>query len=132
MKNKSNKKDFKNFGILIGIILLIITGINYWNKNEMYQIFLLLSFTIIFFGLLFPIVLKPFYLLWMFLGNFIGKIMTPLILIILFYFIITPFSFIWRIFGNSSIATKPEKSVKTYWNYKLSSQSKLETYKKQY
>ena len=37
---KSEKSDLRNFGIIVGIILLIISGFLFWKEKESFQIFL--------------------------------------------------------------------------------------------
>ena len=37
---KSKKSDLRNFGITVGIILLVISGFLFWKEKESFQIFL--------------------------------------------------------------------------------------------
>ena len=36
---KSEKSDIRNFGITLGIILLLISGFLFWKEKESFQIF---------------------------------------------------------------------------------------------
>ena len=37
---KSEKSDLRNFGITLGLILLVISGFLFWKEKESFQIFL--------------------------------------------------------------------------------------------
>ena len=43
---KSEKSDLRNFGIIVGIILLIISGFLFWKEKESFQIFLAIGITL--------------------------------------------------------------------------------------
>ena len=97
---KTRKKDLRSFGITIGIILLILAGLLFYNENESSQIFLYIAGISIISGLLLPIILKPIYIVWMVFAVILGWIMTRVILSLLFYIIMTPIGVVMRILGN--------------------------------
>ena len=70
-------------------------------------------------GLLFrlvPIVARPFYLIWYFLGCCVGLVMTNLLLAAFFYIVITPFGAILRACGRNSLRRARDPSASTYWH----------------
>ena len=116
IKNISKtRKDFKNFGLVIGTILIIIyflTG--YFDDSYMMNLlFIGLSFIVL--GIIFPPLLKPIYIVWMAFALALGWIMTRIILSILFFVIISPLGIFARIVGKDFLNIR-KTFVKSYWN----------------
>lgn len=129
---KSDKKAFRNFGVTVGIVLLVVAGILFWYENESFKIILIIGFGLCFLGILIPVILKPIYWVWMIFATILGWIMTRLILSLLFYVIITPIALIARLFGKQFIELKWDKRDKTYWNSRLGTVFEKEKYEKQF
>lgn len=105
----------KKFGITIGGVLLIIGLILLYYNSASYLAFLIAGGILLTAGLLLPIILKPFNIVWMMIAIVLGFIMTRVILSILFYFVITPIGFLARIFGKEFLQPGFQKNGKTYW-----------------
>ena len=121
LKNiRKDNKAIRDFGILIGFILLIIAGILFYKERESYELIILLGIASIGLGLVMPIILKPFYLVWMIFATILGWIMTRLILGLLFYIIVSPIGLISRLFGKRFLELKNSSINSSYWNYKNS------------
>ena len=128
---KITKEEIRKFGIVIGIILLIIGVILLWKRNIYYPILMIIGIFLFVGGLSIPIILKPAYFAWMIFANILGWVMTRVILNLLFYAMITPIGFISRLFGKQFIELKWDKSKSSYWNYR-SSKSEKASYERQY
>jgi|TARA_B100000315_G_scaffold59528_1_gene54002 multisubunit Na+/H+ antiporter MnhG subunit len=115
---KSEKSDFRKFGITVGIILIIVGGFLYWKEKESFQILLTAGVVLLILGLTIPVILKPIYWVWMIFATIIGWFMTKLILSLLFYVILTPIGLIPRLIGKQFIGLKWNKKYSTYWNYR--------------
>ena len=76
---KSEKSDLRNFGITVGIILLIISGFLFWKENGAFQIFLIVGITFLLTAVAIPVVLKPVYWIWMIFAIILGWFMTRVI-----------------------------------------------------
>ena len=62
IKNIPNSnKDIRSFGITIGIILFIISGLLMYSNKESYQIIAIIASTFIGLGFIIPTILKPIY-----------------------------------------------------------------------
>ncbi len=129
---KNARRDLKNFGILIGVILLIIGGFLIWKMNPIYPVFLIFGFTLILLGFVAPIFLMPLYLPWMALAVVLGWILTRVLLSILFYLIFTPIGLIGRLTGKQFIERKWDSSQKTYWHYREKKPFDPKRYEKQF
>ena len=128
----THKKDLRNFGITIGIILLIITAIIFYKSEKVIELLFYSGVFLIGFGLVFPKILKPLYLIWMTFAVIIGWVMTRIILSILFYIIITPIGLITRILGRNNFHSKNKGLNNTFWNYRKLEKDELNKYENQY
>jgi len=133
LKNiKSTKKELRNFGITIGVILLVIGGYLFFKELGSYQTFLYLAIALIGLGLIIPNLLKPIYLIWMIFAVIIGWVMTRVILSLLFYLIITPIGIIAKILNKDFLNLKKEYGKTTYWNKRDRSLELNQDYSKQF
>ncbi len=133
LKNiKSTKKELRNFGITIGVILLVIGGYLFFKELGSYQTFLYLAIALIGLGLIIPNLLKPIYLIWMIFAVIIGWVMTRVILSLLFYLIITPIGIIAKILNKDFLNLKKEYGKATYWNKRDRSLELNQDYSKQF
>ena len=128
----TNKKDLRNFGITIGIILLIITTIVFYKSEKIIELLFYSGVLLIGFGLVFPKILKPLYFIWMTFAVIIGWVMTRIILSILFYIVITPIGLISRILGRNNFHSKNKGLNNTFWNYRKLEKDGLNKYENQY
>jgi cytochrome b subunit of formate dehydrogenase len=128
---KTTRKETRNFGITIGLILLVIGAILFWKTNTSYLIFIIIGLVLLVSGLTIPIILKPIYFIWMVFAAILGWIMTRVILSILYYAIMTPIRLISRLFGKQFIELRWDKSKRSYWNYR-SSKTEIASYEKQF
>ncbi len=129
---KSTKRDLRNFGLTIGIVLLILSCLLYILKSEINLYLLTGGLIFIIFGLLIPPVLKPFQKVWMTLAIILNWFMTRIILSILFYFVLTPIGFARKIFGKKSLDLKYDKKQESYWNYREYKKFNKVDYEKQF
>jgi len=129
---KSEKSDLRNFGIIVGIILLIISGFLFWKEKESFQIFLAIGIILFLIAISIPAVLKPVYWIWMIFAIILGWFMTRVILSLLFYFVFTSIRITLRFFGNQFLELRWDKSKESYWNYKNSHRISHKDLEKQY
>tara|TARA_Y100000590_G_scaffold459295_1_gene615975 strand:+ start:179 stop:589 length:411 start_codon:yes stop_codon:yes gene_type:complete len=132
IKNIPNSnKDIKSFGITIGIILFILSGLLMYYDKEIYKAIAILASAFTGLGLILPLLLKPIYFVWMVFAAILGWIMTRVILSLVFYLIITPIGLITRIIGEDFLALK-KKNLDSYWNHRDSSIELNQDYEKQF
>ena len=128
---KITKEEIRKFGIVIGIILLIIGVILLWKKNIYYPILMIMGIFLFVGGLSIPIILKPIYIIWMIFATIMGWLMTRFILSLLFYGLITPISLIARLMKKKFIYLRWDKINNSYWNYRSNKVQNVD-YEKQY
>jgi hypothetical protein len=129
---RKDNKAIRDFGILIGIILLIIAGILFYKERESYILIFWLGIAFIGLGLGMPIILKPFYSIWMYFAVVLGWLMTRLILGLLFYIVVSPIGLISRLFGKEFLQLKNISLNSSYWNYKDGRRISHQDFEKQY
>ena len=129
---KSEKSDLRNFGIIVGIILLVISGFLFWKEKESFQILLFFGITLFILGIAIPFILKPIYWVWMIFATILGWIMTRVILSLLFYVVFTSIGLTLRFFGKQFLELRLDKSKESYWNFRTEEHLKKENYEKQF
>ena len=129
---KSEKSDIRNFGITLGIILLLISGFLFWKEKESYQIFSGIGITLSLIAIAIPSFLKPVYWMWMIFGIILGWFMTRVILSLLFYVLFTSIGLTLRFFGKQFLELRWDKSKESYWNFRTNEHLKKENYEKQF
>jgi len=129
---KSEKNDLRKFGITIGLIILIISGFLFWNEIDLSKTLVIFGLSFFVFGISFPLILKPIYLIWMTFATILGWIMTRLILSILFFIIVTPTGLILRIFKKRFLEVKLDSSKDSYWNQVFNEKQKKKILERQF
>jgi len=110
----SSLKKLKEFGIVVGGILIIISSILFYNDKE-FQIWLFAGLYLILVGLIFPKLHFYPHKVWMIFSILLGFVMNKIILFILYFFIVTPIGLIGKLFGKEFLDIKLENSKKSYW-----------------
>ena len=129
---KSGRKELRQFGYTMGIVLGVFGGLFLWRGKEWYSYFVALSVLFFFLALVFPLLLKPIHKLWMSLAVLLGWFMTRVILSVLFYVVITPIGFIMRMSGKDLLNRKIEKGSESYWIVRKKVAHNREDYEKQF
>jgi len=115
-KSKFNiKSEWKKFGIALGIILAIIATILLLKKKSIYIYFYGAGLFFILAALTVPIVIKPVFILFLYIAFVLGWVMTRVILSILFYLVITPIGLILKLFGKRFLDMKFSRKEASYW-----------------
>ena len=118
----------KTFGVLFFLVFALIAV---WPLINGLPIRIwAIPFSIIFLilGMMNSKLLTPLKIIWIKLGEILGIIISPIVMLIIYFFIITPIGLLMRVIGKDILGLKFNNS-KTYWNKRL---SKINTMKKQY
>ena len=122
----STKKDIRKFSYLVGGILVIISLYLLWKGSTSFTLIIGIGAGLIIVGMIFPIILKPIYFVWMIFAVILGWIMTRVILTILFYLIVTPIALIAKIFRKRFLDLSFRTEADSYWNYRGDAVSDIE------
>ena len=130
---KSGKKELREFGLTIGIILVILGVVALWrSKGPETLSFLSLGALFITLGFALPDLLKPLQKVWMSLAIVLGFFVSRIILTILFYLILTPMSLIARLLKKDVLDQKVDTTRSSYWLDREEATKNKESYENQY
>ena len=104
----------RSFGLLFFIVFLIIGLWPLKNDLELNYIFIGISIIFLILGLMNSKILTPLNKIWVKFGEFLGRIIAPLVMALVYFFILTPISLIMRIFGKDLLNLKSSEES-SYW-----------------
>ena len=62
-----------------------------------------------------PSVLRPLKLVWLGLGRFMHRVISPLVMSVIFFFCVTPIAWIMRLRGKDVLSLARRPDLPTYW-----------------
>ena len=114
----------KSFGIVFFIVFLLIATYPLINNGELRIWSLILSLVFLILGLLNSKILYPLNKIWFKFGLLLGRIVSPLVMVIIFFLVVTPIGLLMRILNKDLLNLKFNKS-KSYWIEKNEPKSKM-------
>ena len=124
MSDVINKSSNRSFGIVFFIVFLIIGVYPLINQGEIRVWSVIISLIFLLLGLINSKILTPLNYLWFKFGIFLGKIISPLIMLIIFFFVVTPIAILMRLLGKDLLNLKFNKN-QSYWIEKTGPKSKM-------
>ena len=112
-------KKCKNFGYTFSVLFLLITCYFFFKNNSLFPLFI--SISTIFFLLTFflPSYLRLLAFYWEKFGILLGKVFSPIILVLVYIITILPINLILRIFSIDLLKRRINNKVKSYWIKRL-------------
>ena len=104
----------RNFAFVFASVFLIIALWPILNNGEIRIWSILISIIFISLGILKSKLLTPFNKMWFKFGIYLGKFISPLVMMIIFFLIVTPIGFIMKIIRKDILNLKFNKSL-SYW-----------------
>ncbi len=114
----------RNFGIVFSIVFLLISLYPLLKSEDIRVLSLVVSFIFLILGIFNSKILSPFNKLWFKFGLLLGKIVSPLIMMIIFFFVVTPIGILMRLFRKDVLNLK-FNNKETYWIEKNGPKSKM-------
>ena len=111
----NDRKEWRKFGIGLGIILAVIGGVQLLKGRSAYPYFLCAGGLTALAGILTPILVKPVFILFSYLGVVLGWISTRVILAAIFYLLLTPIAVVMKLAGKKFLTMKADRNLTTYW-----------------
>jgi len=131
-KMRMGRRDFRQFGISIGIVLGLLGGYLIWKKNDTSVHVLVASAIFLGAGLCLPDILKPIYRVWMSFAILMGWVMTRVILVAVYIAICTPTALLARITGKHFLDLSFSDRRDSYWITKTEADRSRRDYRKQF
>ncbi|MFP4549013.1 MAG: SxtJ family membrane protein [Fidelibacterota bacterium] len=127
-----DKKEFRKFGITIGVFLMIVGAFLFFRTFEHAMTVGLIGVAFLLLGVLLPKILRPFYIAWMSLASMLGFVMTRVILSLVFYLIFTPVGLMLRLLRKDLLNRKIEPDQPSYWELRPEKEYDPKSSEKQY
>ena len=105
----------RSFGILFFIVFIviglwpIISGgdIRFWS--------IIISLIFLILGVINSKILVPLNKYWIKLGEILGKIIAPLVMMVIYFVIVTPIALLLKIFKKDILNLKLDSKINSYW-----------------
>lgn len=132
-KSKFNiKREWRIFGIALGIILTAVATILLIKGKTLYLYFYGGGLFFILAALAVPIIVKPVFILFLYIAHVMGFVMTRVLLGILYYLVMTPIGLIARLFGKQFLPVRFSRGEAGYWIETAGIDYEKENYENQY
>lgn len=113
---KKNKiVQLKEFGIGLGVILIIIGFMPLLKRGQIRYWAIYASIAVLLLKFFLPRCLGPVYMVFIKITHVIGKINSVVLLSIIYYLLITPMGLIMRMLKQSTFKKGFDKTAQTYW-----------------
>jgi len=129
---KSGKRELRQFGITIGLVLGLLGSWFLWSNKEGGSLLLIAATLFLSLGFIMPRLLKPLQKLWMTLAVLLGWLMTRIILTILFYLVVTPIGLLARLSGKDFLNRKFNSDASSYWIPRKAATPEKKNYENQF
>ena len=107
----------RSFGIVFFILFLVVALWPILNNGDIRIWSLIISIIFLVLGILNSKLLNHLNILWFKFGMFLGKIISPIIMLLVFFVVVTPISLFLKIFKKDILSLKKNNS-NTYWKKK--------------
>ena len=124
MDKGNNQSSNKSFGIVFFILFIIIGFYPLLNDGYIRIWSIVVSIIFLILGLSNAKILNPLNKVWFQFGIILGKIVSPIIMLLIFFFVVTPTGIIMRLFGKDLLNLKINKK-KSYWIERAGPKSKM-------
>ena len=112
---KTEKKQLRDFGLLVGGIFTVIGIWPMLFRGEPLRLWAIgIGPTLMVLGIVLPSVLLPIHKAWMWIGHVLGWINTRIILGIVFYGLVTPIGIVFRLMGKDTMQQAFAESSQSY------------------
>jgi hypothetical protein len=112
---KSDKKEWRKFGLTVGAVLLLLAAFLFWKEKSSSIYFAISGGALIVLGAIVPLVLKPIFKAWMTFAVVMGFVMTRVILTVLYFGLFTPIALVLKILGKDLLEEKWDGNAASYW-----------------
>lgn len=133
MSGSIDRKELRTFGLSLGGVCMLWSGILWWKGATAPIPWLLGAAPVLaLVALTFPVLLWPIHKVWMPVARGIAKVLTWLLLTIAFYLVFTPYGVIMRLAGKDPLERKIDRGRASYWHRREVGTFDPERLRKQY
>ena len=124
-KVKIKRSSEKNFGIVFSIFFLILFIYQFFFGERLNLYLLSITIILIILTLIFPKIFKYPNFVWFKFGEFMGLVISPIIMLCIFIFVFFPIGLIFKILRKDLLNVKINKKKKSYWTNRDSNFSSM-------
>ena len=124
MDNEKNHSSNKSFGIVFFILFIIIGFYPLLNDGYLRIWSIVVSIIFLILGLINAKILTPLNKVWFKFGIILGKIVSPIIMLLIFFLVVTPTGLIMRLLKKDLLSLK-FNNEKSYWIEKKGPKSQM-------
>lgn len=111
----------RSFGVVFSILFFILTLYFFYKSDQLNYYLLFIGILFFVASTFFPDSLKLLNKTWIFFGEILGKIISPLVMLAIYLMIIFPTKLILMLFQKEIIPLKINKKINSYWKIKENS-----------
>jgi len=111
----------RSFGVVFSILFFILTLYFFYKSDQLNYYLLFIGILFFVASIFFPDSLKLLNKCWIFFGQILGKIISPLVMLAIYLVIIFPTKLILMLFQKEIISLKINKKINSYWKIKENS-----------
>ena len=125
MTNFPKLPSNRNFGIVFFAVFLVISLYPLTKDGDITRWSFVISIIFLILGLTNSKILTPLNRLWFKFGILLGRIISPIIMVIIFFAVVSPIGLIMRLLRKDLLNLKYNKKCKSYWIEKKGPKSKM-------
>lgn len=129
---KSGRRELREFGVVIGAVLIILGDISLARGRALSPYLLAAGAASAFLGFVLPAALKPLQKIWMGLGIVLGFFVNRIVLLVLFYVVVAPIGIVMKALGKDILDERIDKNRRSYWHERQGPANPKESYENQY
>ncbi|HXX74375.1 MAG TPA: SxtJ family membrane protein [Nitrospiraceae bacterium] len=115
MNQDTNKKQLRDFGLVVGGILVVIGLWPLMFRGQSLRLWAFgLGVVLMALGAVLPMLLAPVHKVWMWIGHVLGWINTRILLGIVFYGLVTPIGLMFRLIGKDTMRHEIAEASPSY------------------
>ena len=124
-----NNKDIKigsnrSFGLVFFLVFFLVSISPVVNDEKLIVWSLIVSIIFLLLGLFNSKILTPLNKLWFKFGLFLGKVISPIVMLLIFFFVLTPIGLLMKLL-NKDLLNKKFNHKESYWIDKTEPSSKM-------
>ena len=128
----NNKNEWRKFAYALGILLILIGTVQLILGATVYVYMYIAGGIVLLAGLAAPVLIKPLFIVFSYIGFGINWLITRMILTIVFYLVITPIGWGLKITGKKFLDIIFPGQVESYWISRSDGVATKENFRKQY
>lgn len=106
-------KEARDFSVLFAAILVMV--VTFFDQSAAVERYLLLAALYFLAGIIWPLITKYPFLIWMSFSIFLGELMFRLLFSFFFFFLVTPIAWLKRFSKGDFLELKYDQSAPTYY-----------------